>query len=647
MQQADEILLPLRRRILLTLLVSVTVWMCSPQALAECPFANSRGPIVVGFSLNSWNEYWDLFQAKNLGTIVFETVADDLIPAALKLAEATGEITNLPNTLHEFADAMDWTLLQDSAIRGMVYHTERTCPGLGAVVYLTPPDNKSGTLYKNLSDLFETIAQHSQAALSWNPGEQESWLGLASIGSSTATAAPGGTGILFLHQTATSVILTTDPLFSPDEPSHVANSRIEDLWKRLPEPVVSTVMVDLGELADLVQNHLKLVNSLAGGESSKTASSLVLDKTTEALFDKDPGTLEKLRKVEKDFNMLAPAGYSDEIVRSIEEILDLIRDQGILLSAVGPTSGGILETTLWSVDASNANGTLFEVSPLSSRMLSLLKPDIVEVSIQGLPDFQTIYSRILNLVQKFPGGTDVLKEWDALQETCGFSVEKDLLSAVGREMGWVSRKKEKSGFSGFTVASNDLFYVLDLKDTTAAKRTLAKAGELLAQYGFPATATSVADVTFSVLNTGILGKAMWGILKDDPSLLIVTTSSSTRSLEELIQSIRSPQSQGLTQHPQWARFQTIWSDHPTAVALSDLTTTWKQTIDQMRSSQMMMALMGSSSAMSLPFFRMGIRVMQAMQPPEWGFTVDSVEPGLRTSRTLLLYPPVEKDSTQP
>ncbi len=645
MSQSHLVVSFLRGRIFLVLLVLALQCVLPLQVQADSPYTNSPGAIIAGFSCNSLEEYMNLFQAKNLGTIVFETVTEDLIPAVLDLTEATGEIRNLPKTLQECVDSMDWTLLQHSALCGMVYHGTGSILGVGATLRITPAGSDAGTLYQNLSGFLKTLATHSQGALTWTPGPEVCWLGVAAVTPATGVVSRPG-GVLFLHKVDSSVILATDYLFSPSTPGLGPKANLEDLWKQLPEPVVSSVMVDFTELATLLKVSMKPVVDKIESEGSKPESSLVLDKTAEALFDKDPETLEKLRQVERDFNQIMPSTNSGSISKPLENIISLIKDQGILIAGTGSTPGGVMSTTLWSVDSTSTNGGLFEVQPLSATMLSLLQSGVVEVSVQGLPDYQRIYSTLADLIKQFPGGVDLYGEWESLQQTFGMTVEKDLLPAVGSEMGWVTREMEKSGVAGLQLMSNNLFYVLGLRDTAAAGRTVNKIEETLSKYGFPATATRVADVTISVLDTGILGKAMWTTL-EQPPLFVLTTASSMQQFTDFLQLLKNPQPQGLSQHPRWEDLQRIWTEHPTAVTLSDLTTAWRQALDQLRSSQMMVALMGSSGSMSLPFIRMAIRILQNTPAPQWGFTVNTIESGLRVSRTLLLYPLVEKEGAQP
>jgi len=611
------------------------------RAPAECPYSSSQGPVVAGFSLSSWDEYWDLLQASNMGRIVFETVADDVLPTILDLADATGEIRNLPRILHEFVESLDNSLLRKSSIQGTLQRSDSAFPGFSVTLRLTPPGTNAERLYQDISGFMNTVATQSRGALVWLPGAEKSCLGLAVLESATSPVPVDGRGLFFLHRAGPSVILTTDHLFAPGESERGPGARIGELWNRLPEPVVSSVVIDLTELAALLNGCVKPLIDLMASATSEAASSLVLDETEVALFDQDPETLEKLRKVEKDFNQLMPSFQPESISRPIKNILDFLGDQGVLLSGLGPTPGGVLGTNLWSVDSNTPNGSLFDVAPLSPAMLSLLRPGIVEVSIQSLPDYLEIYTQAMNWFKEFPWGPDLLSEWNKLQQTFGYSIEKDLLPALGKEIGWITRDTGKAGIPGLQVMSNDLFFVLGLKDSQVAERSQEKFEETLTHYGFPVSATHVAGATFSVLNGGLLGKAMWAELKQPP-VFVLTTSSSPQEISDFLQMLSSPLPHGLTQHPRWDQFQRIWTDQPTAVTLSDLTTTWKQTLDQLKSSQMMVALMGSSGSVSLPFIRMGIRILQNMKPPEWQFTVNSVEPGLRLSRSLLLYPPAEQ-----
>ena len=629
----------------LTLLALTLHGGISTGSQAECPYSGSQGPIIAGFSLSSWDEYWNLLQARNMGMIVFETVTDDLLPTILDLADATGEIKNLPRILHEFVASLDNSLLRKASIQGTLQRSDSAFPGFSVTLRLTPPDTTVEKLYQDISGFMNTVATHSQEALAWFPGPEKSHLGLAVLESATSPAPVDGRGLLFLHRADPSVILTTDHLFVPGESVKGSSSKIGELWSRLPEPVVSSVVVDLTELAALLNGCVKPLIDLMASATSEAASSLVLDETEVALFDKDPETLEKLRKVEQDFNQLMPSFNPESISKPIESILDFLGDQGVLLSGLGPTPGGVIGTTLWSVDSTTPNGGLFNVDPLSPAMLSLLRPGIVEVSIQGLPDYQRIYSYFIELLKQFPWGPDLIGEWEKLQQTFGYSIEKDLLPAIGKETGWITRDTGKAGIPGLQVMSNDLFFVLGLKDSETMERSLNKIEETLTHYGFPVSATRVNDVTFSVLNGGLLGKAMWAELKQPP-VFVLTTSTSPKEITGFLQMLSSPLPHGLTQHPRWDQFQRIWTDQPTAVTLSDLTTTGKQTLDLLKSSPMMVALMGSSGSGSLPFIRMGNRILQNLTPPEWQFTVNSVEPGLRLSRSLILYPPAEKDPEQ-
>jgi hypothetical protein len=58
---------------------------------------------------------------------------------------------------------------------------------------------------------------------------------------------------------------------------------------------------------------------------------------------------------------------------------------------------------------------------------------------------------------------------------------------------------------------------------------------------------------------------------------------------------------------------------------------------------MMLAMMGPAGSAGLPFVHLALKVLQAVEPPDCLFRVDSNEGGNRISRSLVLFP--EKGSS--
>jgi hypothetical protein len=608
----------------LSIVSFVMVCLCGPMSagpVEDCPFSKIGKDPIAAVYLKSWQAEWDLYKAPNLSGAILKTLREEVIPALLKIADATGPARDLPQALDDLTKAADWEDLARSAIQAVISKDEHGDPLIS--VQITPFGGKTDKVFDDLGRLLQTAVGKSDGKLVWTQS-----------GELLTTGVPAE-GILKLRKLDESVWITlgSDPREILSGGGFAAKPSFVRLWSQLPDQAVSGAVIDFDELSVLFSKFAGEI--LPTTPEMQWESSLVLDETMEALFKDDPETLAKLKQTQRTFEQLTPPNQKNAL-KAIDRLAKLLADQGMILTCNSPVPQGVAGTILW-LPRPGSDGAIFgEVAPLSPRFLGLLRPGPVEISISGLPDFQRILHLILDFIRLLPDGESLLEAWDVLQETAGFSLEKDLLPAIGKEVAWLTERSEKLSFPGFQVMDNDLYLALDIADKQAAKSSLQRLEKVLSENGLPVSATQEGGANISLLDTGLLGKVRWGILEEPPTFVLATGTA--KNLGGFLQSLAHPAPNRLSEHPRWNDLKAIWHEKPTAVALYDLTTTWKQTIDQLKGGQMMLAMMGQAGSAGLPFIRLGLKIMQEIPPPDCLLEVGANEGDIRALRSLLLFP---------
>jgi hypothetical protein len=275
--------------------------------------------------------------------------------------------------------------------------------------------------------------------------------------------------------------------------------------------------------------------------------------------------------------------------------------------------------------------------PLSNNLLSLLRPDVVEVSLFGLPDFFNLYETVMGFLEMVPDGGEILRAWKELQESIGLDLKKDVLPALGREVGWLTRQTPKGESQGIPIAGNELYLLLAVGDVSKAESLAGRLEEFLREYDLAISATRIADSSFTVIDAGLFGKAMWGI-PSDPPVFVVCKGADPPFLESLLEDMREGIPGRIDGHRRWETLQTIWNPHPTAFSISNLGVSWKQMTDQLRGARMMASMTGASNPVLLSVMGFALELLQGIPAPDCLLRVDWQEDTVRISRSLLLFP---------
>lgn len=617
--------------------LAVTIGIFALPATAQPadapPFAKLGDNVLAAFSTTSWNDHWKTLHADKAPAKILDTLYQDVVPSALKLADATGALEEIPAKLEAFRKSIDWSDLASSRLAGVVWSNPNGMPQI--TLELTPNSSRTEKVLTDLSKLLAFIAEQSESALAWAPRDTGGALELAGDLSDGTDDLSYAIPIGVLSRTGDHIYLELglDPQPGKGRKGILPESGMDELWRKCPRGVVSAAAFDFARLVDIQ----KQLATLEEEEFSEAASSLVLDETIEALFADDLETLEKLKEVDSGFDTLTAMDAPSPLKALLDRVFSLVADQGVLLTTIAPEGDNVVLTTLWKPKPGSEGSKIYEQAPLSDRFLGILGPGMVEVSARGLPDFEAIYRLIKDLVGSYqPQGPMLLEQWAEIQKSIGFNVETDLLPALGRETAWMTQSKESAATFGVPVMTNTMFFALALKDIDAARRSLDKIEEHLGQLGFPVSATKINDIPFSVVETGMVGSFRWTLLPTPPTL-VLTTSDPNEYLAEWMARLKESTPHALDYHPRWDEMRSIWSDAPTAVSVYDSAVQWKQQLDALKGSQMLVAMMGPLAGSALPVMRLVIAAMENSEPPSVVFRVDQTQDGIRESRNLLLY----------
>lgn len=624
------------KRLIVPVVIGLSLVNGGMAAVEECPFSGIKGNVLMAFSLPSYDEYGVLLGGGNVGEALVVTIRDEVIPSLLQVSGATRTLSNLPGFWDQVAKATHWERLKKTRVTFSVFEGVQHFPKLA--VRFTPPQGESGPLYQDISNLFSAIAKSATEVFTWQDLGTNGFLILGATDSVSMSTDEEPIRLFSLSNQDNHVLLESMPdimLEKGSEPDLCHRESFKALWQRLPQPQISSFYVDFQRVFGFVEATLTgIMDDLA---SSGAGSSFVLDETNEALFREDPETLDKLRQVERDFSILMPDMNPNPYRKPIMRILALAKAQGQMLNGISMEGRTILSTTLWRPDGDPVGMALFETSPLSQAYLNLFRLDCADISIATLPDLKKIYTTLLDIIREIPEGKTALDEWDKLQKSLGFSFENDLLAAIGHQSAWISTPKQKASFSGLQVVSNDLTVVQEIADIEAARRTLTAVEGILGDFDIPMATKTLDSGSITEMDLMLLGKVSWTI-QPESGVFCLTTNASSNWVQDVGTRMKSPALLSPTNHPDWPLFQKIWVDHPTGVRFTDLTTTWKQSIDQLRSTQMMVALMGDKAGMILPFIQIGLKFMTTVKAPESILSVGYNEGGLRIGRTLIVYP---------
>ena len=451
--------------------------------LEECPFASVGENVIAAYSLESWNSVWESCRAPELGDRLARLLRQEVIPSILKESANPEEAQDFNALGEELAERVNWDSLCGSRISFVIWSGSDGLPML--TVQLLPEPGKLNEVHEAAGQLLSFPSDAFPETWTWRVGDRESVLGLsqAALESGTADFPWDATDEwVHLRKTDEAVWITLshgaeDALAGP---GLAANAAFTELWKRAPAPWDTAGVLDLTALAGMISKAfpVKAFAERTREETPRIQSSLVLDETMEALFSNDPETLEKLRAVESDMEVLAPdAGRNlEKISEVVDRALGLLSDQGILLSTGGDMDSGVVTNTLWCPKAGSDGALLTETSPLSNRFLSLLQPGVVEVSLFGLPDFSNLYETIMGFLEMAPDDGEAQRAWKGLQESIGIDFVEDVLPALGREVAWVNRQTPKSESGGIQAAGNELYVFLAVGEDSKGKVSCRKTG---------------------------------------------------------------------------------------------------------------------------------------------------------------------------
>ncbi|MCG3199339.1 MAG: hypothetical protein GHCLOJNM_03853 [bacterium] len=596
----------------------------------ECPYEGFPDGVLAGFSMESWDAYARLYGADKLAETLHQTLVEEVAPAILKVAEATGPIQDLPSKLEELRDKVDWEFVGKCGIAVGISLGKENLPTF--TLRLSAPSGEGERLFSALAGGVAHIASAATAELSWKVEGNSGALRLA-LGAQGEEATSEVKAPVLLSLVRREDQVWVRPMGASDtaeQSSPCADPAIGSLWEKLPEPCVATALVDLSGIA----RHLnELIDFLESEE--KWESSLILDPTLESLFTEDVETLEKLREVEKDFDSMTPTVESG-VAKVLRRLVEILGDQGCVVAGLGPQGTAVQSTTLWQPRAGGAHADLFKCEPLSSRFLGFLSTSWKEVSVFSLPDLARIHRLIVDLLKELPDSEESFRTLDELEKEYEFSIERDLIPAFGREGVYVTRAKPK-GTPAFQLSASGFQLALAIGDVSAARRTVAALERLLASGGMVGSASFVGDMTCSVLDAGLMGKASW-ILLEEARVFMFTSGDSRDQILEFVDLLKNPRAATLAEHPDWGALSAIWSKQPTDVSLIDVSQIWKEAEEDIKGARMMLSMMGEVGTVAVPMLQLVLRAMQALEAPSWGFTVASDEGELRISKTLLLYP---------
>jgi len=610
--------------------------------------------VVLAYSLESWDRAWDACHAADLGNRLIEVLWEEVLPAVLKETNAPEPIPNLISLCNEVVDQVDWTPLRRSRLSLVLWYGDDSIPKLTLQIH--PPDGTIEAVQDGLRRILSLPASHSPELWTWQTRD-----GIETLAPSSALVGPASEGLPWsATDAAVHLEALEDAIWvtfghraeqAASGPGLAGREGLVDTWKRIRnDETLSTFVLDFEALAGLLSRGVEAASGFSApdeGEDPRVGSSLVLDETMEALFEDDPETLEKLKQVQVGMDELSSdlSGEDTRILALLNRLLGLLADQGFLVYSSEVHPQGIKTTGYWLPRAGSEGASLTESQPVSTRFLSLLRPDLAEVTLGGFPDFDLLYKTVVVLLQMLPKDWKVLESWEALQKTNEIDVQNDVLKAIGREGAWLERKAPKGAYQGFQVFSSEFYAFLSVADAPKVGALLGRLESLLEDFNQVVSATQVAGATFSVIDAGMMGKGMWGLIEDPPVLAFTNGSQDPDFFAGLVEALRKEEGGDLDKHPRWDAFEPLWQAQPTRVSLYNLGDTWRQTIDQIRQAQMMMTMMGASSPSLLSLMGLGLEFFKGFPEPDCLFLIGWNEDSTRVSQSLLLFPQKANDDT--
>ncbi len=622
---------PSRESLLFALSLGAALCVASSARCGECPYEGFPEGMLAGFSVESWDAYARLYGAEKLAEELHQTLSEEVLPALLKISEATGPVQDLPNKLEDLRDKVDWGFVGKCGITVGIGLSKENLPTF--MLRLSAPSGEGERLFSALAGGVAHIASAATGELLWKVEGTRGILSLE-LGQSGEDATSELKAPVLLSLVRQEDHVWVRPMGASEEPAAngpCADPTIRSLWEKIPEPCVATAQVDFSALAHQLN---RLVDSLETEE--KWESSLILDPTLESLFTEDLETLEKLREVEEDFDSMTPTVESG-IAQVLHRLAEVLGDQGCVVAGVGPHGTAVNCTTLWQPRAGGTYASLFKCEPLSPRFLGLLAPGWKEVSVFSLPDFVRIHELVVDLLKELPDSEGIFSTIKELEDQYQLSIERDLIPALGKEGAFVSRAKPK-GTPAFQLSGSGFQLALGIGDVAAARRTLNALERIVASAGMVPSASVVGDRTCSLVDAGLAGKASW-LLLEDARAFVLTSGDSREQILEFAALLKNPPAPRLSEHPDWGALSAIWTEHPTDVSLVDVSRLWRETIEELKGARMMLSMMGEVGTVAVPMIQLALRGMQAVRAPSWSFTVASRTGELRIGKTLLLYPP--------
>ncbi|MCA9424495.1 MAG: hypothetical protein KC994_05450 [Candidatus Omnitrophica bacterium] len=591
----------------------------------KCPFDEVGENVLVGVSLEGWNSLWESIRAPELGDQILEGIREDLLPAILKEAQIENESATMEAKVDELVENVDWNALADMPISLVIWSGELGIPMF--TLRADAPDGQTEQVHEAFHNLLKVVSgwfegskvreEGNRIILSIVVDEEETdWIYLESSGDSTW---------ITLHHTLEDALLGK---------GLKEREGFSDLWGRNLESVDSGLVIDFHAVAETIAHMIE-------GLEPEMHSSLVLDETMEELFKDDMETLKKLQQVENDMDFLTGGDgedYHDPMMRLVKDLGGF----GILVSTSGPTENGIETSTVWRVEEGADIAPLLESPPLSDRFLTLIQPELLRGSAYSLPDLRQVYQFILDRIKVFPGGEDLLAAWKDIQTSIDLDLGEDLFPALGNEFALLTRRSDQASFAGFRLVNNESYLILETNQDEKVQNLLTRLDEILETYQLNPTRANIEGVTFTQLVAGLMGEAAWG-WSADLDVLVATTNPRSKSLPEVIRQIKEPTGFSFDSHPRWDDLQRIWSDNPTAVVYDDLSTTWRQQVDELKGAKMMLSMMGGGDPVTLGIISLAMEIFTGIPAPDAYLRVDTENSVEKLSRSLMLFPIPESD----
>ncbi len=616
-------------RLALLFLMGFSICIPTPTSVAhgkECPFDDIGDSVTLAISIQSWDSMWESIHAPDLGNRILEGFQEDLLPAILKKAEEETDSASVEAKVEEILEEIDWRQLASSPISFLVWRDEYNLPVM--TVKFDAEMERIDSVYQTLSSALRVLSgwiddtqfrqENGQSIVSYSIDDlREDWI------------------ILEVRENSVWLCMS----HTVDEALAGAGLKerkgFSDLWGRGPESIQNSLIVDFTSL-------FETASLIMGATDSEWSNSLVLDETMEALFKDDLETLEKLRKVETDMDFLT--GRHDENDQApMVGLLEKLGDLGLLVSMSGPTETGIESLTLLSIEGESDFAEIFDSPPLTQRFSSLVTPDLLRGSAYSIPDLGKAYDFLLEMIQEFPGGEDMLEAWKDIQESIDLHLADDLIPALGNEFAILTRRAKKASFAGFRLVNNESYVLIETGQEKGMEELLTKLEEFLRSYQLNPTHSLIGDVTFTQLAAGLMGEAGWGWDKES-EILVITTTPQAEHLPVLIESLRTSQDFSFQEHPRWEDLQLVAIENPTALVYDDLSITWQQQVDELKGAKMMLSMMGGGDPITLGVVSLAMEILTGIPAPDAYLRMDSEEGNLKISHSILLFPEDDPDT---